>query len=439
MKFIRIIFYFFFLIYLLIPDWTKNIGIGEPGQRILLFDFFILLLFILTIYSLFSSIIHLFKLSSLIGIFLFSITLIISILRGLPEYGGFAIGESRWYLCSILLPIGFSIYDDEAIHSIIKIFYIAAIFQSILIIYCYVFNVPWNVEGDAIRFGSGAQSLIISIACVFIFMEIFILNHEFKTKKILMLFVFLLAILFAQTRTIFILLPLMIFSILMFLGKLKLRKFIKFGLISFFAIFILFFSLKLFVRSNVINSIYESAYVIGEIFEPSTYIIITNPNLINYYNADFSESGNTLWRAYAWGQTFEKINNTRLGWIIGLPMGSGFTFFGPNGQLFENLDPHNDYISIISKIGLFGLLGFLLIVRSYFKNFYSIKEKIIQNKERLEGGIVLTVIILSLLLFSLVNDVIRSYGIFFWVWLFLGFGFRMIYNIIYDINPSIEY
>ena len=203
---------------------------------------------------------------------------------------------------------------------------------------------------------------------------------------------------------------------------------IKYSLISLLGIISLFVLLQTIIKPNIIKSVFLSLEVVTDIFRISTYDVIMNPNLIDSYRQDFASSGNNLWRAYAWGQTFESINDAPLGWFIGLPMGSGYEFYGPSGELFENLEPHNDYISIISKIGLVGLFGYLLIIYSYLNNFLKIKESIITNKVILEEGLIQFTIVLCLLLFSFVNLEIRSYGIYFWIWIFLGFGFRFIYD-----------
>lgn len=427
-KLSKILFFFFFTIYLLFPNEIKDLGIGPSGMRILFLDVFVLSIIIINIPYIISALVDITRIIPFWVIVLFILSIVISLLRGLPLYGGFSIGEGRWFLSSILLVIGFSFYDDDIIEIIKKIIYFTAIFQSIIILYRLIFIVPINLEENAIRFGTGRQSFIIYLASIFLIIDLILDISLNKIRKYILLLFFLLIIIISQTRTVFVLFPVVSMIILIITNKLNKRFVFKltFYLFSAFIISIIF--IQLFVKSKIENSIKESIGVVTEIFDPSTYDLIMNPGQIVIYANDFSKFGNTLWRAYAWGQTFQQINNTELGWVLGLPMGSGYMYYSPSGNFIKNLEPHNDYISIISKIGLIGFFCFIIITIYYFRNFLRLKARIMNDKETFQNSLIIFTTILSILLFSLTNDEIRTYGIFFWIWIFLGFGFRFIYE-----------
>lgn len=429
MKVSRSIFYFFFTIYLILPDTAREIGIGPAGFRILFFDLFVISISLMTAVHFYESFRDLKEVVSLKALFIFGMLVFVSVLRGLPVYKGIAVGEARWYLCSILVLVGFAIYEENIIKNIKVIFYFSSLILSVVILFRYIFSIPWNIQDEAIRFGSGRESLIICIASLFLIYDIFLLGKVNKVRKVIMLCFLLLALLLAQTRTIFVIGPLMIVLVLIYLGKFRLKAIFKFASILIACAIILIFMIRLLLKPTILESVYTSTETLSEIFQPATYALILDPELLAVYASDFSPSGNTLWRAYAWGQTLEQINSTSLGWFIGLPMGSGYEFYSPGHVLISNLEPHNDYISIISKIGFIGLLGYLLILYSCFKNYIYYRKEIIMGEEKAELAIIIITIVFSLLLYSVVNDEIRSYGIYFWIWIFLGFAFRYIYEV----------
>ena len=108
MRIARFTFFLFFTLYMFFPDSARNIGFGSAGLRVLFLDVLVFIMILASIKNFLLSFIQLTKMIPITAIIFFSITIIISILRGLPNYGGFTIGEARWFLLSILILVGFS-------------------------------------------------------------------------------------------------------------------------------------------------------------------------------------------------------------------------------------------------------------------------------------------------------------------------------------------
>jgi hypothetical protein len=178
--------------------------------------------------------------------------------------------------------------------------------------------------------------------------------------------------------------------------------------------------------ADIRESIETSFDVAGEVFDPVTLRTLGDPAAAGPdITSQFSNAGNTAFRLLAWVQVLTTIDETSGAWIYGLPMGSGFAFYDQGGYLFENLDPHNDYISILSKVGLIGLGAYLWIL-------WRVARSVLRGKRTqrvaFEGGPapVMLAIGTLLLLFVSLNAEIRTYGVHFWIWPMLGCGVRLV-------------
>src|SRR5512140_3585712 len=105
------VFILFFLGYLLFPndEEFRAIGLGTPGSRVLILDIFVLLMLVATA-SAFRRATHLLvRQIGFLPLVLFLGMYLFSLFRGLPIYGGFAIGEGRWYASIVLMPAAYAV------------------------------------------------------------------------------------------------------------------------------------------------------------------------------------------------------------------------------------------------------------------------------------------------------------------------------------------
>jgi len=75
---------------------------------------------------------------------------------------------------------------------------------------------------------------------------------------------------------------------------------------------------------------------------------------------------------------------------------------------------------------LIGLAGYFGILWGYLKAAWRLRETYDAKQLLISPVPMLFAIIVILLLFVSLNAEIRTYGMHFWVWLFLGFGFRSV-------------
>jgi O-antigen ligase len=183
-----------------------------------------------------------------------------------------------------------------------------------------------------------------------------------------------------------------------------------------------FFLFSVLAPADLILSVKASSVVVFEAFDLQTFQLIFNPNeALNSENWKlFSSSGNTLFRVLAWAQTLDDILSEKLGWLWGLPMGRNYSWVGPGGIFNENMQPHNDYLVIMSRTGISGLIAYLALI-TYIVN--NVRRLVLQGMESKQITILICFLIM-LLLFVGLNAEIRSYGMHFWVWFLMGFILR---------------
>ena len=438
MKFVRGIFYLTLFLYLLFPrdDGLKIVGIGPEGSRVLLLDILLLLMLIGSLSVYFRSFKGVKNKTGLFPLLLFGGATLFSLVRGIPVYGGYAIGEARWYLLSVMMPVGYAIYDSNTLKTTKRLFYIAALWHSAIILFNLYSGSSWDTRGDVLRFAGGRESLVIGLTCVMLIDDI--ISAAAVSKKSILpwigLILFSFVLLVGQTRSIFLFLPIVLIIYFAFLGRLKLLNLVKLATVGALFIVVIGAGAVYVLPEGVSRSISSSWDVVSEALSVNTYRAVIDPSLLGSgVNSDFSRSGNTLFRVLAWSQVITNIGEVPGGWFIGMPMGAGFEFYEPSGTLDINLDPHNDYISILSKIGLIGLAGYFLILWSYARNVWQERQAQLPILKRTDFILVFAIVCMLALFVSL-NAEIRTYGLHFWIWFFLGFGFK---SLLISSNPKV--
>jgi O-antigen ligase len=420
-------------LYMVYPreEGIKTFGIGPEGGRVLLLDFFVgsLLLFAASRYKPTARIVI--DATSRLGWILFWTTLTFSVLRGYPLYGGWALGESRWFVCSILVPVGYLLYEKDFFERIRKLLVFLALVQSVLAAYQILSGEAWDVSDAFMRFAGGREGLVIALGILVLVDDLFNMPRTATKRpvKTLLLCYFAITLIVIQTRSLYVFLPIVLLVYAIATKKLNGKSAIRrLGAVA-ISVALLFGLAQFVLPEKVSESINSSISVAFEGFSSKTFAALSDPAEVGQGIAEeFSRGGNTAFRLLAWSQVIVAIDETPHGWWIGMPMGAGFSFIDPSGFRYENLEPHNDYLAIISKIGILGFLGYILVVGSYVARVFRHAKLYTPSDSAL-----LVVVVLLISLFSSLNAEMRTYGTHFWMWFFLGMGIRAV-----DVEKSEE-
>jgi hypothetical protein len=160
MKSVRWFFLIGLLAYCLWPrdDELRVVGIGEAGARLLLYDVFVLVLLFgcLSVYK--RSFQACRQTFGWLPISLFGAAVAFSLARGLPPYGGMAIGEARWYFLVLLIPVGYAICEENVFRSFKKVILVAATWHAIWVLVATIFSEVEPSSGGLIRAAGGPQA-----------------------------------------------------------------------------------------------------------------------------------------------------------------------------------------------------------------------------------------------------------------------------------------
>jgi O-antigen ligase len=97
---------------------------------------------------------------------------------------------------------------------------------------------------------------------------------------------------------------------------------------------------------------------------------------------------NASWRMRGWQQQGERIVRTNL--LFGEGLGSYYTWKDGTAGTIDKVEPHNAYIQLIMKFGLFGLLVYGLLVYEFFRITLAARKRLAPGPLRayVEMGIV---------------------------------------------------
>ncbi len=412
-------------LYLLFPndDSFHTMGIGDAGGRILVIDIFVAVLAFLTITKWRLAWYPCKKTFRKYVLVVFALVVCQSLVRGIPEYRGLAIGEARWYLSATMLPAFFVGYDRSWFRSMVKITIVIAVWQVIAILVMMMFGEVRAVGEGVERFGGGKLSFVICLG-VLVALDAIIHPNRLgwgRTVPIVTGAVMILALIVGQTRSVFLFLPPTIVFYLFSVGRLRVRTIVT-RIVPGMAVLVLIFAVVIALfPSGIRTSVDKSVAVVTEAVQPQTFSIVLSGDAVSAGQMAglFSESGNTGFRVMAWSQVIADVLGTPRAWIWGKAMGSGFYFTDLSGASYVDLDPHNDYISIFSKVGLVGLAAYLVILVRF--QWRWLRRKLWYRDTYLP---VIAGMIFFLMLFVSTNAEIRSYALHFWMWPLLGMGLR---------------
>lgn len=435
---LQVFFLLVFGAYILFPreDGLKTVGLGAEGARILFLDVFVLIVLIghAALYR--HSLKETLSVTGRVPWLLFGGTVLYSLLRGLPAFGGMALGESRWFFCAALVPVGYTLYNERFGRLLQRTLVVAALFHALVASVQMATGQSWDESEEIRRFAGGREALVIAMGILsLVDMRARAAWRGDGSWWGLMAF-FASMLLVIQTRSLFLMLPVILLVYAAFRSETvgTLLKSAAIGIVTVFVV--TSFIVAVVVPRDVASSIRASAEVAIEGFSPAAWEFVMNPGDFTPAAAEgFSAAGNTAFRLMAWSQVVTALDEAPGGWFVGLPMGSGFLFFDPSGYLWENLEPHNDYLSIVSKIGLVGFAGYTLFLVLLLR--FALRARREDLSIFLLGQApFLVCIVLLISVYGSLNAEMRTYGTHFWIWPLIGIAIRSLERLQLPLVPT---
>ena len=323
-------------------------------------------------------------------LFLLIILSLPSLFNGLLEYGYVAFGEYKIIFYSIFYFITINMLKtNHEIKSFINIF----LFSTILLVIISIWNLNEIYSSFHGKFNYFSSPLRNDGTLLMSLIPLFIISR-YQTIKLgkynFVIIVFYLIVIFiSQTRSVII--CLLISSMLFILLFVKLKRLLK--------------------TTFIILSIIITSYYIYITYTPDDVIQI---NMVRYmFLKNYLDDPNSLFRYNAWKEAIRIIISNP---IFGESFGS-YVNFSVNGIEYYRFDPHNTYLYIGAKIGIIGLIVFILILFSSINRIY---YKIIKSQDENEFRtyyIFLFLSITSFAVFIAFNASLKddSAGIFLWI------------------------
>jgi hypothetical protein len=291
-------------------------------------------------------------------------------------------------------------FDSKRLYLLFKIIY----FITIIYLFLKIFSV--ESFGLSINSAQGNKFFLINyfnLKHIFIWVGFYLLII-YKNKN---LFIYMMSIIFItvsiilfQSRSTYISLFVIIFFMLKF-DKLKMTN-------IFYGIFLIFFISIMFDLFDIkIKGRFQEVSLNFFINHFKTLFIFSQEYKVN--NIEFVGQEGSAQMRYDWwleviNKNLSSLKLTLFGQGFGIPLIDFKTT-----QFGFAREPHNMFVTIFGRQGLFGLSLFLIIFFKSFKNFfYKIKLKIYKNNDRE----VLIVIFLYILIVSVgfIGDSILNYS-----------------------------
>lgn len=232
-----------------------------------------------------------------------------------------------------------------------KVFKITNIMLGVSII-SLLFSSSWVVvNGQRVLYGfcDSGHKMAGNLCFLSSIYFLYFINKNMKIRDLFYFAIIFVIILSTGSRTYLI--SYFIIMLLLYLKKLR-----QYSIIKLFMPFIVICGIYLFINS----SIFARFFLMGE----NQYISE------NFWEA--TSSGRLIW----WKIDLEAFSNFN---IINKIFGKGFTYLY-NLNLVEyglRISAHNDFLTLIVSTGWFGLLGYLIILKSWFFKINYNKRKLI--------------------------------------------------------------
>lgn len=317
------------------------------GYNVYLGDLFILMIVLATVFSIFINRGHEAFQSKLgIAISLYLGWIFLETLRGIPQWGGSALGESRFViLVCIYFPVVHFIKTVDHFKRFIK-FYFLTIVCFIVYLQLWRFFVLWKGDLGLMLQARlmGADAAVLA-ASVFVFCLVFFLDGNIKKYKFFFLsvMIFFGVLIPLGARTGFV-------AWVVGVGFVLTRKYKAFFLKP---------QLPFIFAMIVLVAIYWSTNILA----PEKNLDGTSPRTFSFLEEQLTGEGTTGWRLAGWGILLNKTLQGNI--IFGEGLGGYYDIFEFS---FGKTPPHNDWLVIFSKLGLIGLILFANIVFVFFKS-----------------------------------------------------------------------
>ena len=339
--------------------------------------------------------------SIFILVLVFSLFLIVEILRNVYKYKIASFGEFRYTYITLILPV-YIVYFFSSEEDRIRLFKFSIFTSLILTLLCIPiigFLKNWNIhiilDPDKGRFLPSSLSLGLFYGLMgLIFGEKYGILKLSGNKKYLISSAAIFLIFIDGHRSVW--LSVIVIFLILFLIRLKNER--------------ILLRRKLIVLTIIVVSIFliSSCSNISK-FVSQRLIVFTNPEL----------DPNANWRLLNWSFQIERFFHSP---IIGEGFGSYWGF-----NIYKNdiwIMPHNLYIMILAKLGLVGLILYLfingrifIILKNSFRNYL--------NKNHNQAALVLLALIclIGANVYAIAYPIDPRYS-----WLFIGLGLAAVLN-----------
>jgi O-antigen ligase len=313
-------------------------------------------------------------------------------------YGRSALYEFRIVLYSLLLPITLNVVSDRRkLDIILNGFLLGCIPLGLIVLYNLLrTNIIIDLRyAAATHYASGRQSLFLSFAFIYFLVQS-LTGKGKNTLNVILMSITSLLVVVSQNRTVYLSLPFGMIILYFLLNK-KART-------TYWKLLVRFIIIGCLLL--LVLNFFHSGLLIKRILKSGGGIV------------KFQEDLTGTFRLFVWIQEISKIQKNP--WL-GEYFGSSFQFWAPSGELFKQLDPHNAYITIALKIGLIGLVAFLGIVLTFYRECLKYL-KIIKNHQ--EQGIILFILVAlaDLLVYIGFNAELENTGSGVFIWILIGMG-----------------
>ena len=283
------------------------------------------------------------------AIALFIAWAIICIIRGIPVWGHSAIGESRFVIWTwVYFPVVYTIKNMYQFKKFLNIFLFVVI-SYLTYLFSWRFFIQFQGDlGEMLRSRLMGADLALLVVSIFVFCLIFLLSGTAKKHRVsLILFTFFCAVLIPfGARTGWIAWSIStVFVVFILLRERGLKAYLPFLIFS-TALLILFWYLGLFTTGGRLDPDADQGLI--------------------FLTEQGQQKGTAGWRLMGWSRIIEQ--SLRESFIFGQGFGEYYDIF----YFYEKgVPPHNDWLIIFSKMGLIGLIMFVIILIQFYKTGFN--------------------------------------------------------------------
>jgi len=394
-------------LYSFIPQWSEffdtvlffKSGIGAV-------DIVLLLMFGLTIYRyLGKRYNHYHKIGIASSTFLFIIWIVFEIIRNIGQFGLSAPGEFRFRYLILVLPfyIALNFNTIKSRKKLAKFIIIVAYFLPLISIPLIGNMKGWSFGAENRFLNSQIYlGMVYSIALIWLSQKYSYLKYS-KNLLFVSLFPFIFFFIIDSHRSAW-LATAVIIGLLFYLNELKVERFYK--VIPYILV----------LGSLLIPSINDTGLDFSNYIEKRASAFI-NPE----------EDNTSDWRLIMWNLQLEKFAKSP---VLGEGFGGYWTVVFPNGEVV-NVSPHSYYVQTLVKLGIIGMLLYLLII---FKLFIKLKKFL--NKAKKKFNPEMPLIIMGFCVIITMHVYYITYSLEYYSLIYLGLAIAVMLDKKYYLNEA---